>query len=270
MNFLYKITIITTIIILFTSCEKVIDIDLKDAKEQLVVDANIYNGIGKNIIILTKSSSFYENTEFKTVSNANIIITDNDGNGYTLSEIKKGIYTNNTLNAKVLTEYKLNISVNENTISASSIMPKLITLDTIIIAENENKHPGGAPNQNEGKNYKFYIQFKDPIDELNYYRIKISVNKMYFPEIFVTDDALFNGQNTELPIRLNNLFSGDSISVKLISIDKANYEYYRLLSENDMGAMSTSVGNPVSNVKGTDVIGIFGANAISEKMVIIP
>lgn len=270
MKTIYIILGIVTLAVL-SSCEKVIEIDLKDAKQQIVVEANIYNGKGNNFVKITKSGSFYESNAFETVNAANVLVTNTSGQSYVLTEIGDGIYHNDTLDGVFLNEYKLNILSEGKTITSISTMPNLIKIDSLSseAIEGAGGGPGSGGNGSADKiNYKVYIHFTDPINESNYYRIKLTYNDKYIPDIFVIDDALFNGLSTQLPVRMG-FIKGDKIKLELLSIDKSYYEYYRLLSENDMGAMSTSVGNPVSNVIGEDVIGAFGAIAIDSDSLIL-
>ena len=273
MKTIYKISALVILFVALNSCEKVIDLELKDAKQQIVVDANIYNGAGNNVVILTKSGNFYESNDFETVKNASVIITSNTGETYVLREIENGIYNNDTLNGLTLTKYSLNISVGGKTISSNSTMPTLVPLDSISVELSDGfaggGSGGGGGHPSDDVFYKLFINFTDPANEQNYYRIKTIVNGFEIPDIGVIDDGLFNGLTTKLPINIGGFTLGDVVSVNLISIDKANYEYYRLLGENDMSAMTTSAGNPVSNVKGEDVIGVFGANAFDSKSVTI-
>ena len=274
MKTIYKLSALVILFVALNSCEKVIDLELKDAKQQIVVDANIYNGEGNNVVFLTKSGNFYESNDFETVKNANVIITNNTGETYVLSEDEDGVYYNDTLDGIALTKYNLKISVEGKSISSNSTMPTLVALDSISVELSDGFVGGGGGGGGGGAPsddvfYKLFINFKDPVNEQNYYRIKTRVNGFEIPDIYVIDDGLFNGLITRLPLGIDGFTEGDVVSVDLMSIDKANYEYYRLLGENDMSAMTTSAGNPVSNVKGEDVIGIFGANAFDSKSVTI-
>ena len=273
MKIIYKISTLVILLVVFNSCEKVIDLDLKDAKQQIVVDANIYNGAGNNVVILTKSGNFYESNDFETVKNANVIITNNNGESYVLNEVEDGVYSNDTLDGVFLTKYNLKISAEGKSISSSSTMPTLVLLDSISVELSDGFVGGGGGGgggpPSDDVFYKLFINFTDPSNEQNYYRIKTRVNGSDISDIYVVDDGLFNGLTTRLPLGIDGFTEGDVVTIDLISIDKANYEYYRLLGENGMNAMTTSAGNPVSNVDGEDVIGVFGANAFDSKTVTI-
>ena len=269
-----NILILTLSFILFISCEKVIDLDLKEAKTQIVVEANVNNGEGNNYVILSKSGSFYESNDFEMVSGANIQISDNTGNSHTLFEISEGIYTDSVLSGSPLIHYNLSIIAENKTIVSQSIMPKLVKIDSLtaeLQTGGMGGGPGGGGGDKEGDPYRVYCHFTDPISEDNYYKLRAtgSFEGKVHTSSFIMNDDLFNGNSTELGFYDFMLFEGDSLRVELFSIDKANYEYYRLLESNDMGSMSTSIGNPTSNVEGEDVIGVFGANAVDSDLIII-
>ena len=252
--------------LIFTSCEKVIDLKLKDASQKIVVEANIYSGEGNNFVQLTKSGNFYESNDFETINNASIIVTDNSGNSYTFNAISDGLYQNDTLNGIELTEYSLSIKADGKTITSKSVMPKLVPIDSVSVVLEDG---GGFGGSGKKFNYRLFCNFKDPVNEENYYRIKVFINGEFYQDINIFDDALFNGKDARMPLRIWVVKPGDIVEVQLISLDRANYEYFRLLAKNGMGAMSTSVGNPVSNVTGDDVIGVFGAYAVDKETVLI-
>lgn len=275
------IYIIVSIVVsfLFLSCEKVIDLELKDSRPQIVVEGKLNNQKGHNYIILSRSGNFYDSNDFEKISNAIVSINDQEGRSYSLDEIEPGVYTDSTLTGQENNTYNLNIRVENQTITAHSTMPVLVPIDSLSV-EIKDVGPGGGPNGGgpnggEEPTYRLYCHFTDPAEVKNYYMLKASYSysspngEETYTESFITNDDLFNGKSAKLGFRNFSVFKGDTLQVQLFSIDRANYEYYRLLEVNDMGAMSTSIGNPTSNVEGTDVIGVFGANAVDAKTIIV-
>ena len=253
--------------LIFISCEKVIDLDLKDAKPQIVVEAQVNNGVGNNYVALSKSGSFYESNNFEMVKDAVVEVIDENGNSFILNEFKDGLYQNPILNGNELESYKLNISTRGQTITSSSQMPQLVKLDSLTFSITEGRDitipgPGGGGGGGGKDSYKIYCHFEDPVNINNFYKFKITNQTQDYSTMFILNDDMFEGKPTRIPIRGVTASQGDTVYVELFSIDRANYEYYKLLEANDMGAFTTSIGNPVSNVEGTDVIGVFGANAI--------
>jgi len=254
-----KIFIATLTVVILFSCEKVIKIDIKDAEVQTVVEAFVNSEMGDNQVILSKSANFYEANNFPMIKGADVVITTNDAQ-YQLQEIQDGIYHHPDLGKLSKDTYKLIIKIEDQIISSESVMPNLVPIDSLTYVEDAEGHPGGGGN-NSGTTYKLYLNFDDPGETDNYYKIRITNITSFTDETVYVNDALFNGRNAKLPV--TRAMPGDSVVVSLFSIDKANYEYFKLLEANNMGAFTTSVGNPVSNVSGENVIGVFGAYALS-------
>ncbi len=269
------IIIILLASILLSSCEKVIELDLKDADVQTVVEAQVNNGLGNNYVILSKSGSYYDSNDFEMIKNAQVQITNSDGNSYSLYEIHDGYYQNSNLNGQVLSEYKLEINNGGETIISNSIMSHIVPIDSVSYEYKENRSvdgPGPGSGEKPGggeKNYRVYVHFQDPADENNFYRFKTHLINNKYEDSFIMNDDMFDGKATKIPLRNVYVFTGDTLIVELYHIDRANYEYFKVLEDNGMSAFSTSVGNPVSNVEGKDVIGIFGANALDIDTLII-
>lgn len=263
-----KYIFITAILssLIFLSCEKVIDLDLKDAKQQIVVEAQVNNGIGNNLVILSKSGSYYDSNNFEMIKAASVKVTDKSGNEFLFTEIKDGYYQNESLNGNILEEYSLSIDNSSQVITSNSIMPNLVLIDSLTTEAEEGGGPMGGGGGNKESSYRIFCHFKDPLNENNFYKFRIRSESKFPDETsatsFILNDDMFEGKSARIPIRGIRAISGDTIYVQLFSMDKANYEYYKLLEDTKMSLFSTSIGNPVSNIKGNDVIGIFGANAV--------
>lgn len=244
------------------SCEKVIELDLNDAETKLVVEAQLNNGEGENYVILSKSGSFYEANDFIMVKDAKVTIKDEDGNLFELEEVEDGVYYNALLDGQFLKKYTLNIDSENETYTAESTMPTLVTIDSIAVEIKEGNGPGGGGDE---ESFKISCHFQDPANVDNYYKLNIRNMVTGESEFTIYNDDYFDGRDADLPIRGASVFSGDSLVLELHSLDKANYEFFKLLEANGMSAFSTSVGNPTSNIEGKDVFGVFGATAVDRK-----
>lgn len=256
--------------VLLFSCEKVIELDLNDAETKLVVEAQLNNGEGENYVILSKSGSFYESNDFLMVKDAKVTINDNDGNSYELTEVEDGVYYNALLDGQFLTKYSLKIESENETYTAQSTMPNLVTIDSIALEIKQGNGPGGGGGGgSDEESFRISCHFQDPANVDNYYKLSIRNMVTGESEFTIYNDDYFDGRDADLPIRGASVFSGDSLVVELHSLDKANYEFFKLLESNGMSAFSTSVGNPTPNIDGKDVFGIFGATAVDRKPLII-
>jgi hypothetical protein len=256
---LYIILILGTML---SSCEKVIDVDLKDAEPKMVVEGYLTNHEGINLVVLSKTNSFYTNEEPEMLIGADVVMIDEFGVNFTLEEIGPGYYNNKNFKGLVNHNYKLSISVDNVILESQSYSPSDVMIDSIKTALSEFGGPGsggGRHNDGEKEKYSVTCYFSDPVDEINFYRLRISVNNEYLSGFHVVDDKFFNGKT--IPFQFNGieLVDGDELRVELMGIDENNYQYYYTLSRILGAGQDITPGNPPTNIVG-DAIGIFGAN----------
>jgi hypothetical protein len=78
-------------VISLSSCEKVIDIDLKDSDNKLVIEGKI-NNLGECTVKLSQVKNYDQDNEFPSVNDAIVVIFDNNGNLDTLEQDTSGLY----------------------------------------------------------------------------------------------------------------------------------------------------------------------------------
>ena len=258
-TFLFILVIVT---IFFTSCEKVVDLDLEKAQQMLVVEAIVYDSLGDNFVKLTKSRPFNDNSMgYETVSGAVVIITDNIGNSFVLTENEPGNYSSLALEGISGRTYLLTVNVNGKTITAQSFMNPKINLDSL--SHEKIDHPIG---QEEKDKYSVRTYFYDTPNYTNYYRIKAFNNGVQEKGYIVLNDDLADGDHVVFPVFQSDFDEDDIVIVQLLSIDEVNYRYFNAIAYSQSGEVP---GNPKTNLVGDNVVGYFGAYAKSEKSIII-
>ncbi|MFZ1370545.1 MAG: DUF4249 domain-containing protein [Ferruginibacter sp.] len=252
--------------LLFFSCEKNIDFELKDAAALLVVDAQIENGEAPTVS-LSKSldyfgvispqilaGSFVHNAEV-TMSNGVLTHTLKEytiplGNGF--SVFYYSIDSANLATAFVgefNRQYNLTIKVDGQVYTAKTTIPALDKIfDSLWI-----KPP--PPNVDTSKRI-LMARAIDPPGLGNYVRYFTRKNSERFLPGFnsvfndeVIDGTTYSGQvdqgvdrNNPLPTGDDRFFSrGDTISFKLSNIDRATYTFWNTWEFNQQ-----SIGNPFS------------------------
>src|ERR1700712_5637546 len=80
------------ILIILSSCQKVIDLPLHNASEKYVIEGNITNQPGPYNVRIGTTGKVNEDYRFKGVSQATVLIRDGVGNAETLMEVQPGIY----------------------------------------------------------------------------------------------------------------------------------------------------------------------------------
>jgi hypothetical protein len=266
MKNLKNIFLLFTIVIAFSSCEDVIELELENVPPQLVVEANISDQAGPYTVTLTETGDFYNPNDFPPRTGAIVIISDDLGNRETLTEVSPGTYQTASIQGTKGVNYTLEITSEGKTIMASSRIPNQInSIDSIATSFEEE-----SIFQEEGYYVTAYIQ--DVPNVRNYYRYKIFVNGNVFvfnqdnededefedDNLYLETDKFDDGQylDDDFPQILK---IGDSVTVELYQINKATFDYYRTL-EDAIGTAGVAPSNPISNF-GREALGNFNAYA---------
>ncbi|MDH7462998.1 DUF4249 domain-containing protein [Chitinophagaceae bacterium 26-R-25] len=248
-----------------TSCEKVIDVKTNNSAPQLVVEGNISNTPGPYTIKLSTSVDYDQTNSFPAVQNAVVKISDNKGNSETLKETTPGNYQTATLNGTVGTTYTLYIKTTDNKeYSASSTMPAVVPLDDVKIQRSTFK-------SSDEDTLEAVVYFTDPKGLGNNYRFIQYINSVASKAINITNDKYFDGNSTNFSLFRKDkeyIKKGDSISVEMRSIDKANYDYFNSLATIIDRPDNPAPANPVSSITG-GALGYFCAYSVSQKGLIV-
>lgn len=246
--------------IVFSSCTKVIELDLNSKDPQIVIEGNITDLPGPYTVRITKTVNFSETNSFPPVSGATVTISDDLGNTETLIETSPGIYQTTTTQGAPGRTYYLNVSANTETYSAQCTMPSLVTLDTLLL----------EPNASFGPAYYIIPLYQDPAGKGNRYRCLETINQTRVKESFLYDDELSDGLVNGQPI-LNfsdSLSTGDTVRVELQCLAKPVFLYFYSLQQTVSG-QSGAPANPVSNIS-NEALGYFSAHTSRTKFVVIP
>ncbi|MEO7463268.1 MAG: DUF4249 domain-containing protein [Ferruginibacter sp.] len=254
------------IIMTLGSCEKVIDINLKNNEPLLVAEGEIKEGVHDVNVYLTYTSDYFAPGSPSPVGGAVVKLTDSIGT-YTFPEVSPGRYVLPGYNARARQTYSLAIQQAGKTYAASAYLPPVVVLDSI-----SYKYETASAFTDAG--YLIYAEFNDPPATDNYYRIKLTVNDTLRnkPEdLFVFDDQLTNGRHIKIPIFIKRFKKGDRIHMELIGMDEKVYKYFLTLTTiiSTSGQPSAAPANPISNFSG-NILGVFGAYSSSTQSVSLP
>lgn len=265
-----QLILLTVLSILFFSCEKNIDFNLKYAEPVLVVDAQIENGQAPTVA-LSKSLSYFSEISADLLSNsfihgADVTMSNGTvthklkeysiplGNGYSI--FYYSIDSSSLATAFVgefAKQYELTVKVDGQVYTGKTTIPALTkTFDSLW-----TKAP--PPNVDTSKRI-LMGRVTDPPGLGNYIRYYTKKNSERFLPGFnsvyndqITDGTTYQGQ-IDPGVDRNNppsnnggnnddkLFArGDTISFKLSNIDKASYTFWNTWEFNQQ-----SIGNPFS------------------------
>jgi hypothetical protein len=264
-----NISILFLILLIVGSCTERINIDLDSQKfARLVVEGEFSSDTAAHIVRLTVSEDYFSNAMPVGVSNAQLTISG-DGEEYSLSETTagSGIYaTDPQVYGTINTDYTLRIILDEaiggqqEYTSTSKIHP-INPLDSIGLEFHEDWGEQGI------WEVKCYVW--DPPTE-DYYMFHVYRNNMLIndtiDEVFVVDDALYNGNYTNgIGVAYLNqandneqLFAGDIVGLRVSRITKEYSEFLWSLQE-EISYQSPLFSGPPANVKGNISDGAFGA-----------
>ena len=243
---------------LLFSCQKVIDLKLNNASSQIVIQGNVYDQPGPDTVRISKSVNFDSTNVFPPVSGANVVISDNAGNSETLAEIYPGTYITSSLQGVPGRTYTLSVRTTNQTYTASSTMPSAVTIDSLFVQ-----------NSWFAKDKQISVEYTDPANITNYYRLIEFINQKQQPDFHTTDDMLTNGEKVTYDIMESDttLVPGYKLTIWLESIDKNNYTFFHAASLNER--QSASPANPPSNIS-NGALGYFSACSVRKKSIIVP
>lgn len=261
--FLQKPTVLGAFLLLLlglTSCEKVLDIKLKDTPSRIVIEANLNDQLDTQRVFISRSVGFNELNNFPMVSGAKITLTDNTGLSETYQEVKPGIYELPNFKGEPGKQYTLTVEVENQTFTAVSVMPQPVAIQNIKT----------EPFQFNPDRLVAVIEFQEPAATKNYYRGIYEVNDTVSTNLFFFSDEFNNGKFIdELFIDQDlELNTGDAVTIKLRSIDENNFKFLRDQDQLS-NSQSSSPANPRSNLS-NGALGYFSAHAETAASLVVP
>ena len=250
---------------LFTACEKIIDVDLRAAPPQLVIEANITDQSGPYYVKLSHTVASQDSNNFPPITHALVNISDNVGNEDILEEVSPGLYQTNSIEGIPGRLYRLKVIAEGKEYSASSTMPAPVVLNDITIEE------GGFIGETEND---VVVWFQDAEGMKNHYRFVAWKNDLPFNRPYVFEDKGYDGKYLRYAFEPDEdnetlkIASGDQLTVEMHGVDPDVYLYFLTLSQYTGEGPPTAPGNPISNISG-GALGYFSAHTVSRKSVIV-
>lgn len=211
-------------LILISSCEKVVDIDLNTMEPKLVIDAAIkwQKGTIGNVqtIKLSTTNSYYDN-QVPTVSGATVFITDAANNVFNFVESNvAGSYVCSNFTPVLNRNYTLTINSNGSTYTATETLKSVPSIDRI-----EQINNAGF----SGKDIEIKSYYTDNGATQDYYLSKFKPSYTVIPIYFAQEDISFQGNQIFGLYRSDKLKPGQNFEVTLSGISKQYYNYMRIL-----------------------------------------
>lgn len=251
----FQILILSILLLLVSSCKKVISPDLKNAKPVLVIDGKISDQSENHFVRISKTIPFDQKNTFNGFKEAKVTLSNANTALVTFIEISDGVYRSPRFKGVPGTTYKLEVLAEGKVYSASSTMPYPVIPDSVSFKKltflrNSTIYPS--------------IYYKDPPKIQNQYRYLLQVNNKAVADI-VTEDR-FNDGNAVSDIIIydgSGIKTGDRVDIEMQSIDRNVFKYYFAISQiGGNGGPPIAPANPESNFN-NGALGIFNASTKS-------
>ncbi len=247
-------------ILIFTSCEDVIELELKDTTPRVVIEGTLNMTTQTAQVIFTKSNGFYDATTSVSVSGANAVLQNESGISVILFETDPGVYIAENVVATPGEKWTIEIESEGVSYTAATTAPYPAILDTLI-TEIEERPFGGEIE------VRVFAEWNDEAVVPNFYRIRPYQNDTLIAQSYnLIDDDFSDGDKITTPIR-EEFELGNLMKMELLSVDKNYYRYFlELSSVVGNGFNSSNPYNPIGNFD-NDALGYFGIFSVSEQEV---
>jgi len=254
--------LIILIAVFFSSCEKVIDLNLDQTTPKIVIESIFTDVSMRHTVSISNTANFDANNTKIPVSGATVTIKEENGPTLTFTELTPGSYTSTRYKGIPGKKYTLSVTVNGKTFTASSIMPLPVAIKSL--------------NQSElsffGNTRKVVqLNYKDPFGIPNYYYFRVFVNTVKRDNFFLESDRFNDGKEVKNTFFLNepDLVKGDAVKVQMLTIDEKVYRYlFSITQITGNGGPPMVPANPSSNFN-NGALGFFSASTSTEQTLTI-
>ena len=251
-------------------CQKVVSIDLNQSNPQVVIEGEVTSNQGPYLVAMGMTGDYFTpSLNFPPITNAIVTINDDVGNQDTLRMIYPGLYATSTLQGVPGRTYLLHVNAQGKSFDAISPMPVRVLIDSVY-TQPYHEFDGDLT-------YYIYVMFHDPAATQNWYRLDVhsatgAVDSSGGRRFILYSDRLANGLETTFRIRtLRRSQPGDSVMVRLYTIDKATYDYFRTVNDilgSDRSPTSLAPANPNTNISNGS-LGYFAAYAVDSAGIVL-
>lgn len=234
-------------VLLFLSCDKVVELDLESGDPKIVIDAEIIwvKGTSGNqqSIKITRMAPYYSPTTPK-VSGAQVRVENSKGDVFTFNESEPGIYVCTNFVPAIDMEYKLFVNVDGQTLTATE---KLIAVPPVEKVDQEF-----MPDITGEDLIVVSFYYKDPANQANYYLTDYKSKLAAFPEYTSTSDEFVNGNEIVEKFSDADLKPGIVLDITHRGVSKNFYNYMNLILEvTNSNPFAATPGNIRGNIVNT-------------------
>lgn len=272
---------ILLLLLLTLSCQKEIELDYRDIEPVVSIEGRVTNE--QVYVLITRTRSMNDSVKGRGIGGAVVTISSEDGAEQLVYDARDGYYRPASgMKGVPGRTYRLDVTLGGHQYAASSTMPRqapIVSTQFIWQSLLDNGmlmyEMWATDPEPDVRNYYWYrvdrrakdpkVRQKQGTDAYRWssFDDRGAINARIYRDIMCVNEEMMDGQDIEDDQLKSILFDGDTITLQLMTIDRAMFEYYQSLSVGQrMGA------NPISNISG-GCLGYFAAGSVSHADTVI-
>lgn len=265
----------------FYSCEDPIELEIPTGRLKVVVEGQIDNSQGPFQVILTNTTNFNDQNPNPRITGATVKIFNDQAESFQMQEISPGRFVSDGgWKPETHRQYGCEIELDDGRVirSAMEKLPPAPALDSLFVSK---RFPQAIVDGQIIDEYLLNALITDPPGVSNFYRWQIIRNGEVLRQpndIILFSDRFVDGTTFEFQLPKMLFKSGDSITVRHISISENAFDYLNLilaqstrLGQATGTAPATLQGNLVNVAEPNEIVlGYFSVVSYTEKSIIIP
>ena len=237
-------------VLIFSSCEDVVNLDLETGEAKIVIDAEIIwkKGTSGNeqTIKISKMAPYYSTVTSK-VSGAQVRVENSNGTVFTFNEKQPGVYVCTDFIPALNMDYTLQVQAEGQSFTA---VEKLMSVTPIKRVEQ------GMVLEGTKDIIELTFYYDDPANEVNYNLSDFKSDFLLFPEYDLMDDDFFNGNEINIRFSNEDMKAGNIVEITNRGISRNFYNYMNLILE---ASNANPFGTPPANIRG-NIVNVNDAN----------
>ena len=272
---------ILLLLLLTLSCQKEIELDYRDIEPVVSIEGRVTNE--QVYVLITRTRSMNDSVKSRGIGGAVVTISSEDGTEQLVYDARDGYYRPASgMKGVPGRTYRLDVTLDGHQYAASSTMPRqapIVSTQFIWQSLLDNGmlmyEMWASDPEPDVRNYYWYrvdrrakdpkVRQKQGTDAYRWssFDDRGAINARIYRDIMCVNEEMMDGQDIEDDQLKSILLDGDTITLQLMTIDRAMFEYYQSLSVGQrMGA------NPISNISG-GCLGYFAAGSVSHADTVI-
>ena len=272
---------ILLLLLLTLSCQKEIELDYRDIEPVVSIEGRVTNE--QVYVLITRTRSMNDSVKSRGIGGAVVTISSEDGAEQLVYDVRDGYYRPASgMKGVPGRTYRLDVTLDGHQYAASSTMPRQSSIVSTQFIWQSLLDNGmlmyemwATDPEPDVRNYYWYrvdrrakdpkVRQKQGTDAYRWssFDDRGAINARIYRDIMCVNEEMMDGQDIEDDQLKSILFDGDTITLQLMTIDRAMFEYYQSLSVGQrMGA------NPISNISG-GCLGYFAAGSVSHADTVI-